>query len=169
MDQYISAFITEVDPIALAKEEENSGNFWSVFEPFVRLLYVPDTPLPTSGPCSQRASLVSKLQLSSISSVLTALHTIILCSDDGHRSLDVMQRENLLPYIITAPMHVPLTLKIQAIELVCCLGRFKTIEPPTLIDLAKANLAKYQFGLERLLHLESPHELVHEYYSSHHF
>ena len=167
MDHFVSAFLTDVDVVTLAKHEVKSGNFWSVFKPFIRLLYVPKTPLIATnkdGVCLHREKLVSKLQLSSISSALVALHMIILNSDDGHKSLQVVEREHLIPYIIAAPSHVPVSLQAQAMDLVGCLGRYMHIGPPTLTDLAKASLAKLQFGLERMLCLESPYELVEEYY-----
>ena len=163
MDVFLTDFIRDVDPLVLAQEEQTSGNFWSVFEPFVTLLYVP-TPLEGSREGGERELLLQKMRTCSVQSALIALHIIILCSDDGHKSLDIICRENLLPYIILAPVHVPVSLRSQASEVVRCLGRHVQIEPPTLADLAKASLAKYQFGLERLLHLRTPHELVQEYY-----
>ena len=163
MDVFLTDFIRDVDPLVLAQEEQTSGNFWSVFEPFVTLLYVP-TPLEGSREGGERELLLQKMRTCSVQSALIALHIIILCSDDGHKSLDIICRENLLPYIILAPVHVPVSLRSQASEVVRCLGQHVQIEPPTLADLAKASLAKYQFGLERLLHLRTPHELVQEYY-----
>lgn len=164
MEHHMNAFLDEVDVVALCNHEVTSGNFWSVFEPFVRLLYVPNTP--SNGIYGhQKGSLVSGLQLSSIQSTILALHMIVLSSEDGHKSLDIMRRENLISYIIASLAHVPPALRTHATELVRCLGRYIPIDPPTLVDLAKASLAKHQFGLERMLHLKTPHELVEEYYS----
>ena len=160
MDVFLTDFIRDVDPLVLAQEEQTSRNFWSVFEPFVTLLYVP-IPLEGSREGGERELLLQKMRTCSVQSALIALHIIIL---DGHKSLDIICREYLLPYIILAPVHVPMSLRSQASEVVRCLGRHVQIEPPTLADLAKASLAKYQFGLERLLHLHTPHELVQEYY-----
>ena len=164
IEQHMTAFLADVDEVALSNHEVTSGNFWSVFEPFVRLLYVPNTPSNEMG-SHLNGLLISRLQFSSIQSTILALHMIVLSSEDGHRSLDIMRRENLLSYIIAAPSHVPPPLRTHATELVRSLGRYMPIEPPTLVDLAKANLAKYQFGLEKMLHLQTPHELVDEYYS----
>ena len=165
IEHHMTNFLNEVDPLALSKHEVSSGNFWSVFTPFVNLLYVPKTPLKESGTAYQLESLISRLQLSSIHSALIALHIIILSCDDGHHSLNVMRHENLIPYIIAAPSHVPPSLQFQATELVRCLRCYMSIEPPTLADLAKASLAKCQFGLERILNLQTPYELVEDYYS----
>lgn len=178
IDHHMNTFIAEVDPISLSEHEAKEGCFWSVFEPFVKVLYVPNTPVNTSfqkTSCTfpsaasivedSRQSLISKLQLSSIQSALIALHMIILNFEDGHKSLDAMQSANLIPYIIAAPSHVPHSLKSQATKLVQCLGQYMHIGPPALADLAKASLAKWHFGLERMLRLQTPHELVQEYYS----
>ena len=160
----MAEFIRDVDPLAIAKQEQTSGNFWSVFEPFVSLLYVPDSLLGKSDTDS-RHLLLERLRCSSIHSALIALNVIILCFTDGHKSLEIMQRENLIPFVILAPSHVPSSLKPQATELVHGLGRYTPINPPALSDLAKASLAKHKFGLKRMLHLVTPHELVIEYYS----
>ena len=178
VDHHMNAFLTEVDPIALSEHEATEGYFWSVFEPFVRALYVPKTPLiasfhPTNTSSSHselsigehtRQFLISKLQILSIRSALVALHMIILNFKDGHKSLETMQSANLIPFIIAAPWHVPQSLKVQATQLVQCLGQYMHIGPPTLADLAKASLAKWHFGLERMLQLQTPYELVQEYY-----
>ena len=161
---FILDFMWDVDPAALAQEEQTSGNFWSVFEPFVALLYIPCPPAGETSGDSERNVLFRSLWHSSLHSALTTLRIIILCFDDGHKSLEIIRRENLIPYIILAPSHVPESLKPQATELVHCLGQHIKIQPPSLADLAKASLARYQFGLERMLHLQSPHELVFEYY-----
>ena len=167
MDHFVSTFLKQVDVLTLSEHEVKSGNFWSVFKPFIRLLYVPNTPLIVTnehGACLHRRQLVARLQHLSISAALLALHMIILNSEDGHKSLEVIEREHLIPYIVAAPSHVPVSLKTQAMDLVGCLGRYMHIGPPALTDLAKASLAKFHFGLERMLCLESPYELVEEYY-----
>ena len=168
MDHFVGTFLADVDVGTLAEHEVKTGSFWSVFKPFIRLLYVPKTPLRVTNKdsaCLHREQLISKLQLLSISSALVALHVIILNSEERHKSLEVVERERLMPYIIAAPSHVPESLKAQAMDLVGCLGRYMHVGPPTLTDLAKASLAKFQFGLERMLCLESPYELVEEYYT----
>ena len=168
MDHFVNTFLTDVDVLVLSEHEVKSGNFWSVFAPFVRLLYVPRTPLTVADEDDaslNKGQLISRLQLLSISSALIALHMIILNSDDGHKSLEVIERQHLIPYIVAAPAHVPVPLKVQAMDLVGCLGRYIHIGPPTLTDLAKASLAKFHFGLERMLRLQSCYELVDEYYS----
>ena len=158
----MAEFLRDVDLLALAKQEQTSGNVWSVFEPFVILLYVPEAPLAKRG-MGKQIHLLERLLFSSVHSALIAISVIISSFTDGHKSLELMQRENLVPFVILAPSHVPTSLKPQATEVVRCLGRHIPINPPTLSDLAKASLATYQFGLKRMLHLVSPHELVDEY------
>ena len=175
MYQHMSTFHREVEPEALSKHEESTGSFWSVFEPFVRLLYVPNTPLPVatneeSSPSinppvvEEREPLVCRLQFLSISTTLTALHMMFLNREEGHKCFTAMQQENLIPFIVLAPSHVPPSLKSEADNLVQCVGHHTSIQPPSLADHAKAALAKFQFGLERMLRLKTPHELVEEYY-----
>lgn len=175
IDGHMNGFLTEVDPIGLSEHEASEGCFWSVFEPFVGALYVPKTPLITVNSSLHKINelsleehtkqlLISKLQILSIKSALIALHMIMLNFEDGHKSLETMQSANLIPFIVAAPWHVPHSLKVQATQLVQCLGQSVHIGPPTLADLAKACLAKWHFGLERMLQLQTPYELVQEYY-----
>jgi hypothetical protein len=167
MDKFSTDFLWQTDPVSLSRGEQRSGNFWSVFEPFVALLYVPRAWQEQNCSSARRGLLLRRLQVSSIRTALLALHVIVLGSDDEHnKTMEIMRRENLIPYIIALPSHVPAALQEQAVELVRCLGQCIPIEPPALAELAKASLAKYQFGLGRMLHLHTPHELVEEYYPS---
>ena len=163
MEIFIAEFLRNVDPLALAQQSQTVGHFWSVFEPFVSLLYVPKAQLTNSSTGHERQLLLERLWHSSLHTAIIALHVIISCSQDGNKSLELMQKENLIPFVILAPSHVPTSLKPQATEVVQCLGRYIPIHPPALSDLAKASLASNQFGLKRMLHLHSPHELVKEY------
>ena len=157
----MAEFIQDVDPTALSQQEQTAGNFWSVFEPFVSLIYVSKTrSVSSSISHDQRKLLLERLWYSSIHTAIIALHVIMNCSQDGHKSLELMQKENLIPFVILAPSHVPTSLKPEATEVVRCLGRYTPIHPPSLSDLAKASLASNQFGLKRMLLLHSPHELV---------
>lgn len=188
MYQHMSKFLAEVDADALAQHEKSTGCFWSVFEPFVKLLYIPNTPLvaeeeeveaeeyPPSflsqdnvNTSSQsRDHTISRLQLLAIQTTLLALYMMLLDREDGHACVEGMQRENLISFIITAPSHVPTALRREAIKLTQRLGSHMTLQPPSLVSLAKASLAKFHFGLERVLRMRSPHELVEEYYGIQH-
>jgi hypothetical protein len=90
----MAEFLRDVDPLALAKQEQTSGNFRSVFEPFVSLLYVPEAPL-AKRVMGKTMHLLERLWFSSVHSALIAINVIISCFTDGHKSLELMQRENL--------------------------------------------------------------------------
>lgn len=204
MHQHMSKFIDEVEPDTLAWHEKSTGCFWSVFEPFVKLLYVPNTPLVAEeeekeegeeeeeereaeeereeeegspsflsqdnvNVSSQaRVHIISKLQFLAIRTILLALYMMFLDREDGHECVQGMQRENLINFIIAVPSHVPTALRGEATKLTQRLGQHMTLQPPSLASLTKASLAKFQFGLERVLRVRSPHELVEEYYGMQH-
>ena len=198
MHLHMSKFLDEVDPDTLAQHEKSTGCFWSVFEPFVKLLYIPNTPLlaekeeeeveeeeeeeeegeedltsflsqDNNRVSSQKRDLIiSKLQFLAIRTTLLALYMMFWDREDGHECVQGMQRENLINFIIAAPSHVPAALRGEAAKLTRRLGSHMTLQPPSLASLTKASLAKFQFGLERMLRMTSPHELVEEYYGMQH-
>lgn len=117
---------------------------WSTFMPYVKLLYLPNCPLPKDG-------MMRKLQLYSLEMILFGLKNML--SRPNHRA--VLEKEGLIDYITCCPDHVPETLKSQAKELVQLVTFDSDIhqQPPKLDNIVKAHLAKMHFGLEQILSL----------------
>ena len=58
------------------------------------------------------------------------------------------------------PWNVPKTLQHKARMLISLLAPHIPIEPPRLSILAKAKLAKTQFGLKKMMEIQSVNELT---------
>ena len=70
---------------------------------------------------------------------------------DNHRT--VLLREGLEDYVTCLPQYVPPSLREEARELVRIVASGVQLQPPKLVNLAKAKLAKMHFGLQRVVHL----------------
>ncbi len=122
---------------------------WSVFLPYLRLLYAPNIPRVGVG------SLVASLQLLALEVVLFWLRSSL--GRPSHR--DILIDEGLLDYVICLPWFVPEALRDSARALVSVFMGGASISPPRLSMLARGKLAKMHFGLERVIKAVSGHEL----------
>jgi len=113
---------------------------WSTFVPYVKLVYIPDTPQPEA---------VRKLQLLSLETIIFSLQNML--GRENHRQ--VLKQEGLVDYVTCMPSYVPESLKPKAKELVQMLATSADLQVPlpTLSSLVKAKLAKMYFGLEGVL------------------
>ena len=141
-------------------------------KPCIQLLYVPTTPSAAydysskgledyfwhfcqENQCSENyASLLPELQHMAIRTVLSSF----LLDLSDHRSsriiLPYMIEDRLIPFIIISPFYVPRILLEEAQMVVQCLKNYVLIRPPSLVDLAKAALAKIYCGLYEVLRSE---------------
>lgn len=144
---------------AVAEQEVNSGCFWSVFLPYVKLAYIPTPSLDnsTKSDYSTNAPLM-RLQLLSILTALFGLQCMLF----NKESREGLLKENLMDYIICLPWVVPSELTTIAEGTVTSLSAHVQLQPPRLSVLAKAKLAKMHFGLEKVFHLHSIQELYSE-------
>lgn len=128
------------------KEEVKLWYVWSTFVPYIKLIYLKSPPL-TNGTASQ-SSIMDQLHMLSLRIILLALQNML--SRPNHR--DVLFREQLEDYVVCMPSYVPESLKPQAKELVkiVALGSCHS-QPPKLVNLVKAKLAKVHFGLASVL------------------
>ena len=84
----------------------------------------------------------------SVQSILLSLQNIL--GRTNHR--EVLQKEGLVDYITCMPLYVPAPLKTQAEELVRIVGAGVQLQPPRLVNLVKAKLAKTWCGLQGVVH-----------------
>lgn len=143
MTEFLRGWPTE----EVQKWELKNGYDWSTLVPFLYALYLPTSKLSTGN-----NSLLDKLQLLSIKTILFALQAIL--SREVHR--EVLIREGLFDYVRCLPAHVPKSLRPQANEIVrlvstSCDNSHLLHCPPSLMVIAKAYLAKMHFGLEKIL------------------
>ena len=123
--------------------EVSNGVGSAIFIPYIKLIYIPNTPPQIEG------SSIGKLQLTSLRLAIFSLQTGL-----GRESQrQTMLKEGLLDFVICMPQYVPPSLRPQAEELVHMVVSSPDIPegPPKLLNLVKARLAKMHFGLEQVL------------------
>lgn len=123
------------------EREVDKSYVWYTFLPYIKLLYYPDTYFLTDD------KVVQQLHVLSVQTVLLSLQNM-LCRDD-HRK--VLLEESLEDYITCVPAYVPAALKEQAKELVQIVRSGVQLQPPKLLNLVRAKLAKMQFGLQDMI------------------
>ena len=135
--------------------EVNHWYVWSTFLPYIKLLYLPER---TRHPREREEKVVNKygpfdpivddLHMLSLRTILLALQNML--SRSNHR--EVLWNEQLEDFITCVPSYVPKSLAPQARELVKIVGSdgFQ-LQPPRLVNLVKAKLAKTHFGLVSVL------------------
>ena len=154
MAQYGESFLQMATPTEIMEYEEKRRFSWSVFFPYVELVYLPSTGLSEVG--NKKSNLQSKLQLMALETILFWLHNTL--GREIHR--EILTKEKLLDYVICMPWNVPKTLQHKARMLISLLAPHIPIEPPRLSILAKAKLAKTQFGLKKMMEIQSVNELT---------
>ena len=140
---------------SVSEQECKRGFFWSVFLPYVKLLFVPDRTQNSTNSVSPGLN-ISSLQLLSTESVLFCLQ----CTLDNVESRESFLTEKLNDYVVCMPWHVPMVLREKAKSVLHTLSKHTQLQPPRLSILAKAKLAKMQFGLVKMIKMSSMHELL---------
>lgn len=118
---------------------------WSTFIPYIKLIYLPVPRLQQPEP--QENDIMWKLHMLSLQTILLSLQNML--SRDNHR--EVLLTEGLEDYITCIPSYLPESLRDQAKELVQIVGAGTQLQPPKLVHLVKAKLAKVHFGLDRIV------------------
>ena len=113
---------------------------YSAFLPFIRLFYIPDSDKYTG--CD---AWMSKLQITCLSVVIQALQAT-LHKPNHYR---IVSKEGLLDYITCIQFFVPDCLKAKAQNLVTIVASSQNgvLQPPRLVSLSKAKLARMHSGL----------------------
>lgn len=115
---------------------------YETFLPYIRLFYAPD-PVVMSG---------LEGDVSSLRSVCLSVVIILLQATLGRlENYSIMEKEGLVDYFTCIPFHVPKSLEAKARMMIttCRKGFF---QPPSLVNMSKAMLARMHFGLELALH-----------------
>ncbi len=125
---------------------------WSTFLPYIKLVYFPE-------PAQPKSDTMNRLHMLSLQTVLLSLQNML--GRDNHR--EVLLKESLEDYITCMPAYLSAgPLRGQAEELVQVVrGGACQLQPPTLINLVKAKLAKLHFGLVRVVNM-SVGEIINE-------
>lgn len=148
---FMEDFLNTATYQALMEGEVKHWYVWSTFLPYIRLVYLPET---TQAPSSE---LVQQLHMLGLQTILLSLQNML--GRDNHR--EVLFKEGLEDYITCIPAYVPGSLRGQAEELVRVVGSGVQLQPPRLVNLVKAKLAKVHFGLQHVVHM-TVGELINE-------
>ena len=122
--------------------QEEEGYSFLTFQPVINVLYRPTY------------SIQPELQTICQELIVVSLIT-------GKNSHDVLIKEDLLDYVTCLPWHTSGLVQERAKELVTMipLTTDVNIQPPSLLNMTKATVAKYYCGLDKVLELSVP-ELV---------
>ena len=116
---------------------------WSIFLPYIKLMYNPE-------PAKERSEAMSRLHMLSLQVALLSLQNML--GRDNHR--EALFKECLEDFITCMPAYLLGSLRGQAEELVRVVGGgVFQLQPPTLTNLVKAKLAKLHYGLERVVNM----------------
>ena len=124
--------------------QEDAGHSFLTFQPVIHVLYRPTYNIqPELQTICQELIVVSLLT--------------------GKNNHDVLIKEDLLDYVTCLPWHTSGSVQQRAKELVTMipLTTDVNIQPPSLLNMTKATVAKYYCGLDKVLELSVP-ELVWE-------
>ena len=119
---------------------------WQTFMPYVKLAFIPNSAEPPTK------DLIT-LQMLSLKLIIFGLQNML--GRSKHR--EVLLHERLLDYVVCMPWFVPESLKQQARDLVMMLASFPetNMQPPQLLNISKASLAKGHLGLENVVELSA--------------
>ena len=157
INSHMTKFLTNATVDSVSEQESSLGFFWSTFLPYVKLLFVPNTPQNSMTPCNEPSKpSISSLQTLSIESVLFSLRCVLNNPDSCQSFL----AEELNEYVVCVPWHVPQDLREKASSFLRVLSTHTQLQPPRLSVLAKTKLAKMHFGLERMIKMSSLYELL---------
>ena len=134
--------VCDSDPSIVRAYEINAEFFWGSSLPSLTSLYRPDDVE------SQVATpIMEKLLKLCIQTLLHVLRIILGC----HTNLIILLNEDLFDYALCLPWIVPSHSHAKALEVVQEVCKLTQVQPSSLQSLAKAKLAKMEYGLRRVL------------------
>ena len=155
----ISEFIITANADELREAEKEEWYIWQTFLPYIKLFYLPD--LPSLLPDKEEEQ---RIQENSQLTIFVALENMLGC--ENHR--EFLKHEGLLDYITCLPWHKAGSLHERAKVLVNMIQQVPDVQlqPPSLLNMTKAVIARYYCGLEKVLQLNVPELLAELYYDN---
>ena len=143
---FLNKFVQETQLSELTTIETNHSYLWATFLPYVNFVY-----LPNNSPLCRPDTMIQSVALQTI---IIALH--IMLGRKVHR--DVLIREGLMDYITCMPWYTTGAAEQRARALVRMVQQAPDVElqPPSLLNIAKACVAKNFCGLQTVVHLSVP-------------
>ena len=158
---FLENFLESADHMKVRKFLEQDGYINTNILPTLSLPFVPLRPHnPQYSP--QHNSMIRKLRDLCVEFGVFAIQCELL----GEYERTYVVQHGLLDFVLCLLWVVPhgTTAHLRARAIVSYLSEKMTLQPPSLINMARAKLAKMYFGLKRTLTL-SLHELVQEYHN----
>ncbi len=137
INDFMADFLQNATYQDIMEREIKQEMFYPTLVSYVKLLY-------------RQSSSSSELDMLSLQTILLSLQNML--GREVH--MKILLREGLEDFITCSPSYVPESLKPQAKEMVQIVGSGMELQPPKLVNLAKAKLAKMYFGLERVMNTE---------------
>lgn len=159
---FLENFLQDADHILIKQRLDKYGYICTNLLPAISLPYFSLEPVnPQYNP--RHSAMIIKLRELCLEFGVLAIQYELL---GEYEKTDLVQN-GLLDFVVCLPWVVPAGTKAysRARAVLLYLNERMLLQPPSLINLARAKLAKMYFGLKRTLTL-SVHELVHEYHNS---
>ena len=150
----LTAFLSVANPERITEYEIVDTYLWATFLPYIKLAYLPNTP------CCEPV-LLSKTQDMGLLTIIIALHSML--DREVHR--EVLVREGLVDFLTCMPWYTtgPAEEKEKARTLVRMVQQAPDmkLQPPSLLNMAKACVAKHYCGLPTVVEHSVPDILHH--------
>ena len=120
---------------------------WATFLPYIKLIYHPNTPC-------REPLLLSETQDMALQTTIIALHSML----DRSIHREVLVREGLVDYLICMPWYTTGSAQQRSRALVRMVQQSPDVDlqPPSLLNMTKACVAKNYCGLQTVVHLSVP-------------
>ena len=162
--QFMRTFLSSANYQEIREHEVKNGYIWSTLVPFVRVAYFPfsnpNRTFTRHAVTSSDVSEMKELEQMCIEAGVFSLQNTL----SGEPGREILSQEGLLEYVTCLPWCLQRGTKActRAHELVGSLGQKLHLEPPRLQTLARAKLAAWHFGLDKVYSSLSVHELLSE-------
>ena len=135
------------EPQRIREYEIKFGYLWATFLPYIKLVYLPNTP------CCEPV-LLSDMQDMALRTIFIALHSML--EREVHR--EVLVREGLVDFLTCMPWYTTGPAEERARDLVEMIQQAPDmkLQPPSLLNMAKACVAKHYCGLPTVVQLSVP-------------
>ena len=147
---FITDYLHKADPKKITQYEIKYSYMWATLLPYIKLAYLPSTP------CNEPMLLLQDMGLQTI---LIALHGML------NRAVrrEVLVKEGLVDFLICMPWYTtgPAKERARAVVRMVQQAPDMKLQPPSLLNMAKACVAKHYVGLPTVVQLSVPDILQH--------
>ncbi len=137
------------DPVTIRNYEINQGLVWGTFLPYMTFLYTPSSV--DFNRASENSSLIIDLHSCAFDILLHCLENAL-----GRKEhVDILIEEELVDFMVVLTWTFSSDSHKRALNIYKEVSNFHQIQPPSLSSIAKAELAKYKYGLKKMRNMKS--------------